>query len=199
MAQETLIGPNADHLGPNVNDETAERGWSFKHIVTSLNTMLTELYALFSTGGAVTASKAVVPDANKDVGTFRNLRVTRLIRGEGAPTSDATTGARTYTAAEILGGSIVRDTNGASRSDVLPTAALLVAALPGATVGDIIECLIVNGADANEVLTIGAGSGGGFDANQTSASRVIPQNASKLLRIRLTNVTASSEAYVAYL
>jgi predicted RecA/RadA family phage recombinase len=115
-----------------------------------------------------------------------------------APTSDATAGPRTYTAAEILGGTIVRDPNGASRSDVLPTAALLVAALPGVRVGDTVDCLIVNGADAAETITIGAGTGGGFDANQTAASRVIGQNASKLLRIRFTNVTAASEAYVAY-
>jgi hypothetical protein len=150
------------------------------------------------TAGTVTASKAVVVDSNKDVGTLRNVRMTRLIRGSTA-TSDATAGARTYTAAEILGGIIVRDCAGAGRSDVLPTAALLVAAIPNATVGDVIECVIVNGSDAAETITLGAGSGGGFDTNQTTASRVIPQNTSKVLRIRLTNVTASSEAYVAYL
>jgi predicted RecA/RadA family phage recombinase len=121
------------------------------------------------------------------------------VEGSATPTSDATAGARTYTAAEILSGVIVRDCAGASRSDVLPTAALLVAAAPNAKVGDVIKCLIVNGSDAAEVITIGAGSGGAFDTNQTSASRVIPQNASKTLTIRLTNVTASSEAYVAYL
>lgn len=115
-----------------------------------------------------------------------------------APTSDATVGARTYTAAEILGRTIVRDPNGASRSDVLPTAALLVAALPGVRVGDTIDCLIINGADAAETITIGAGSGGTFDANQTAASRLIGQNASKVIRIRFTNVTAASEAYVVY-
>lgn len=151
------------------------------------------------TAGTVAASKAVVVDANKDVGTLRNVRTTRIIRSEGAATSVATAGAKTYTAAEILGGIIVRDPAGASRSDVLPTAALLVAAIPNAAVGDIIECLIINGADAAETITIGAGSGGGFDTNQTASSRIIGQNASKLMRIRLTNVTASSEAYVVYL
>lgn len=152
-----------------------------------------------ATAGVVTASKAPIVDANKDVGDFRNLRAVRLILETGAPTSDATAGARTYTAAEILGGLIVRDPNGASRSDVLPTAALLVAAIPGAKVGDIIECLIVNGADAAETITIGAGAGGAFDANQTAASRVIPQNTTKCIYIRLTNVTPASEAYVVYM
>jgi predicted RecA/RadA family phage recombinase len=119
--------------------------------------------------------------------------------GSVAPVSISTAGAVTYTAAQIMAGIIVRDTNGASRTDVLPTAALLVAAVPGAKVGDVIRCKIVNGADAAEVLTIQAGSGGAYDANQTASSQVIPQNASKELMIRLTNVTASSEAYVAYL
>lgn len=127
------------------------------------------------------------------------LRESSGVTSTSAATSDATAGNRTYTAAEILGGTIVRDCAGGSRSDVLPTAALLVAAINGAQVGDTINCLIVNGSDAAEVITIGAGTGGGFDTNQTAASRVIPQNASKFARIRLTNVTAASEAYVVYL
>lgn len=115
-----------------------------------------------------------------------------------AAASYSTAGPQTYTAADIIGRTIVRDPNGASRSDVLPTAALLVAAVPGVQVGDVIDCLIINGADAAETITIGAGAGGTFDANQTAASRIIGQNASKLVRIRFTNVTASSEAYVVY-
>lgn len=151
------------------------------------------------TPGTVVASKAVVVNSNKDLlSGFRNLRTTRLIRGEGAAASVATAGAGTITAAQMLGGVYVRDCAGAGRTDTFDTAAALVAALPGAAVGDIIELLIVNGSDAAETLTLAAGSGGGFDTNQTAASRVIPQNTSKVVRIRLTNVTASSEAYVIY-
>lgn len=115
-----------------------------------------------------------------------------------AAASLATAGVETYTAAQLIGGVIVRDCAGAGRTDTLSTAALLVAALPGCQVGDVIETLIVNGSDAAESITLAAGTGGGFDANQTAASRVIPQNSSKKIRIRLTNVTASSEAYVVY-
>jgi predicted RecA/RadA family phage recombinase len=115
-----------------------------------------------------------------------------------APTSDATAGAKTITAAEVLSGVYVRDCAGASRTDTLPTAALLVAAVPGAKVGDMLKLYVVNGSDAAETLTLAAGSGGAFDTNQTSASRVVPQNASKMVHIRLTNVTASAEAYVVY-
>lgn len=110
-------------------------------------------------------------------------------------TSVATAGNVTYTAAQILGGVISRDCAGAGRSDVLPTAALLVAAVSGAKVGQTFFTYIVNGSDAAETLTIGAGTGGTFDVNQTAASRVVPQNGSKIITIRLTNVTPGSEAY----
>lgn len=140
--------------------------------------------------------------ASGDASGYVRLNGTAALMGaEAGPAaaSIATAGNATYTAAQILGGIIVRDTAGASRSDTLPTAALLVAAMPGAKVGDVVNCRIINGADAAEVLTILVGSGGAFDANQTAASQVIPQNASKTLLLRLTNVTAASEAYVAYL
>lgn len=126
-----------------------------------------------------------------------DLKVRRLILGEGAPSSIATAGNVTLTAAQILGGTIVRDCAGGARTDVLPTAALLVAGLPGVAVGDIIECLLVNGSDAAEEITLTAGTGGGFDTNQTAASRIVAQNSSKMLRIRITGV--QTPAYVAYL
>lgn len=118
--------------------------------------------------------------------------------GSSAATSKATAGAVTLTAAEVLSGIVVADCAGAGRTYTLPTAALLVAAVPQAKVGDLLRLKVVNGSDAAETITIAEGSGGGFDTNQTSSSRVIPQNTSKDLLIRLTNVTASSEAYVVY-
>lgn len=150
------------------------------------------------TAGTVAASKAAVVDANKDIGAFRNLRTTRIITQEGAPTSIATAGNVTYTAAQLLTGIIVRDPAGATRTDSLDTAAALVAAIPGATVGDVIDVYIVNGADAAENIVISAGAGGGFDANQIGPSRTIIQNTSKHLHIRLTNVGSGTEAYVIY-
>ena len=126
------------------------------------------------------------------------LRPDAVITSEGAPTSNATAGALTITAAMLLAGILVRDPNGAGRTDTLDTAANIVAAVPDAKVGDVISLLIVNGADAAEAITLQGGTGGTFDANQTAASRVIAQNSSKVIRVRLTNVTAGSEAYVIY-
>jgi hypothetical protein len=113
-------------------------------------------------------------------------------------TSIATAGAVTYTAAQILGGIIVRDCAGAARTDVLPTAALLVAAMKQPRVGTVVRCLIVNGSDgAAEHITVDAGVGGSYDTNQTAASRNVQLNASKVLHIRITNL--QTPAYVAYL
>jgi hypothetical protein len=128
-----------------------------------------------------------------------NLVVNNNVRHQRpAFTSLATAGNATYTAAQLLSGTIVRDPNGLARTDTLPTAALLVAALNalgGAEIGDVIDTYIVNGADAAETITLAAGTGGTFDANQTAAARIIAQNASKMIRIRLTGVATGAEAY----
>lgn len=112
--------------------------------------------------------------------------------------SETTAGNVTYTAAGVLGGIIVRDPNGASRTDVWPTAALLVASAPWLQIGDVIETLLVNGADANETITLTAGTGGGYDAAQIAASRLLAQNSSKIVHTRMTGVATGSEAYVMY-
>jgi hypothetical protein len=55
----------------------------------------------------------------------------------------------------------------------------------------------VGAADA-EQITLVAGSGGGFDANQAAAARLIRSNTTREIAIRFTNVTPGSEAYVVY-
>jgi len=108
-------------------------------------------------------------------------------------TTLATAGAATYTAAQLLGGLLLRDPAGASRSDVTPTAALLVAAIPGAVVGQSFEFQITNTADAAETITVTAGAGATLSGTMTVA-----QNASRRFLVVLTNVTAAAEAYTAY-
>ncbi len=142
--------------------------------------------------------EGVLSPANRRLRTLRNLNTGMggLKGASPAQTAINTAGNVTLTAAQVLTGWIIRDCAGASRTDTLPTAALLVAAISGPAVGDVIEVLYVNGSDAAEVITVGAGAGGAFDAVQIAASRIIPQNATKVVRIRLTNVTAGAEAYV---
>jgi len=102
--------------------------------------------------------------------------------------------AHTYTTDETLSGLILRDTNGASRTDVLPTAVSLVAAVQGAMVNHAFELEIRNNADASaEVLTIAAGTGG-----TTSGTMTVADGATKRFAIVFTNVTLGSEAYTVY-
>ncbi len=143
---------------------------------------------------------AYLDGSTKDVvGGLRNLRATRLIEGQGDPTFDNTAGALTLTAAMVLGGTLLRDPNGAGRTDVLPTAALLVAAVPSAQVGDVVALYVANCADAAETITMSAGAGGTWKATQIAASRIVGQNASRYVFVRLTNVGAGTEAYDAWM
>lgn len=138
-----------------------------------------------------------VPVISNSTSRGATARIDQLLRGGGLTiTSIADTTNHTYTAAEVVSGVIVRDPNGGNKTDTLPTAALLVGGLTRPAVGDVVKVLITNGADTAETLTLAAGSGGTFDNNQTSASRVVAQNSSKFVFIRLTNVTSGSEAYM---
>ena len=110
-----------------------------------------------------------------------------------APVTITTAAAVTLTAAQLLSILILRDPNGAARTDVLPTAALLVEAVAGAIVGSSFEFTIRNTADAAETITVSAGTGG-----TVSGTATIAQNNSKRFLVVLTNVTLGSEAYTAY-
>lgn len=107
--------------------------------------------------------------------------------------TDSTAGAKTYTAANLLGGLILRDPNGGARSDVTPTAAQLVAGFTGAAVGSSFEFTIRNTADDSEVITLTEGSGVTLSGTMT-----IAQNNSKRFLAVFTNVTGSSEAVTIY-
>lgn len=50
-------------------------------------------------------------------------------------TTANTAGDITWTAAQIISGTILRDCNGGDRADLFPTAANIIAAIPGATTG----------------------------------------------------------------
>ncbi len=110
-----------------------------------------------------------------------------------APATLTTAGALTLTAAQILGGLILRDPNGSARSDTLPTAALLVEAIQGAQVGTSFRLAIRNTADASETITVVAGAGGTISGTAT-----IAQNNSKEFLVRITSITEGAETYTAY-
>lgn len=114
-------------------------------------------------------------------------------------------GVRTATAAELLGGIMILNVDDA-QTLTLPTAALLNAAIPGATSGanglgaSTIRTLIVNVGDAQ--LTVAVGTGGSLVAgNSKSTVATVAALASKELIIRVTGVKSagdSSDSYVVY-
>ena len=108
-------------------------------------------------------------------------------------TTDATVGARTYTAAELVGGLVLRDPNGAARADVSPAAADIVAEIAGAIIGSSFEFVIKNTADADETLTLTAGAGVTLSGGVT-----IPYNHTRKFLAVCTNVTGAAEAVTIY-
>lgn len=108
-------------------------------------------------------------------------------------TTDVTAGARTYTAAELIGGLILRDPTGGARNDVSPTAALIVAGFAGGIVGSSFEFTIRNTADAAETITLTAGAGVTLSGTMT-----IAQNNSKRFLCRLDDVGSGTEAATIY-
>lgn len=85
-----------------------------------------------------------------------------------------TADAVTYTAAQVIGGLILRDPAGGSRSDVTPLATDIIAAMTESAVGDSFEFTIKNTADAAETITVTAGTGVTLSGTMT-----IAQNNSK--------------------
>lgn len=100
--------------------------------------------------------------------------------GFSSATTEATAGAVTFTAAQILGGIILRDPAGAGRADLLPTATAILAALNDqfgqtkAVVGTSFEFTIRNTADAAETITVTTNTG-----LTLSGTMTIAQNNSK--------------------
>lgn len=122
-----------------------------------------------------------------------------LIPGSGQPmrpvtvSTISTAAAVTYTAAQVAGGLILRDPNGGARSDVSPTAALLVAQLENPSANTAFEFTIRNTANAAETITLTAGTGVTLSGTMT-----IAQNNSKRFLAVVTNADDGEEAVTVY-
>ena len=165
---------------------------------TKATTAVNELTVANAATGAAPAVSATGGDTNISVklagkGTGLVLNTSGQYVPVITVTTESTVGNVTVTAAQMLGGLILRDPNGAARTDTLSTAALLVAAVPNAVVGSSFKFTIRNTADAAETITVAGGTGG-----TTSGTMTIAQSNSKEFLVRLDNVTAASEAYTVY-
>lgn len=105
------------------------------------------------------------------------------VLGFGDVTTLSTAGALTYTARQILDGLILRDPNGAGRSDVTPTATEILAQIQAPRVGEYFEFMVRNTADASETITLTAGTGVTLSGTMT-----IAQNNTKRFRAVITGI-----------
>lgn len=108
-------------------------------------------------------------------------------------TTYATAGVMAMTAAQVLGGLILRDPNGAGRADTVPTAAAIVAAIKNCKAGDSFEFTIRNTADGAETITVTTASG-----NTLSGTMTIAQNNTKRFLTVVSTATSGSEAVTTY-
>lgn len=126
---------------------------------------------------------------------------TNWVNGFGPPTSLSQGSNFTLTAFQMSPAIVVVNAT-AAITLTFDTAANIVGLInarsAGAVVGDIVQCLIINGQGTNTITLAANASGGTYDTNQTASSRVIAGNSSKYVFIRLTNVTPGSEAYTVY-
>jgi hypothetical protein len=113
-------------------------------------------------------------------------------------TVDSTAGVMTITAAQFLGGVILRDPNGAARSDILPTGTAIADALGGlVAAGDSVECVIVNNADAAETITI-TSPGASIVLKGRAGQQTITQNHTGTVYLVCSTATGGSEVFDAY-
>lgn len=123
--------------------------------------------------------------------TFTKVQATENVLNNITVTTKSTAGAVTFTAAEMLGGLILRDPAGANRADLVPSAASIYAALgsPVKYTGLSFDFTIRNTADAAETITLTTDTG----ATMTmSGTMTIAQNNSKTFRVVFTSPTAAT-------
>lgn len=125
------------------------------------------------------------------------LFTNQLASGPGSfgtyPATVATATTVTLTAGQVLGGLILEDPAGGAVTATLPTAVLMIQAVPGATVGTSFYFTVRNTADASETITVAGGTGGTISGTAT-----IAQSNSKLFLFRFTAVDSGNEAYTVY-
>ena len=124
--------------------------------------------------------------SQKNVTRLSSLELTEGLAVENFTVSTITAAsAATFTAAQLLGGLILRDPAGGSRADKVPTASDLLAALNKVTTGARFTFTIRNTADAAETITLTTNTGATLSGTMTVA-----QNNSKTFRVVVTSPTA---------
>lgn len=120
---------------------------------------------------------------------FSDLQADGTFLKKGTVATISTAAAVTYTAAQIFGGLILRNTTGAGRADLMPTVASMAAYLtnPYKIAGASYDFTIRNTAGAAETITLTTNTG-----LTLSGTMTIAQSNSKTFRIVFTNATTAT-------
>ena len=123
--------------------------------------------------------------------TFSNLQANGYLVSKESVTTIATAGVVTFSAAEMLGGLILRDPAGAGRADLVPSAASIYAQLgsPAKVTGLSFDFTIRNTADAAETITLTTDTG---TTMTMSGTMTIAQNNSKTFRVVFATPTTAT-------
>lgn len=120
------------------------------------------------------------------------------IEGYGTPVSLSATGNITVTATQLLTGIVTLNSGTTGRTVTFDSAANCVSGVnnisAGAVIGDVIQCLIMNG--GSSTITLASGTSNSFDSNQTNTS--MTAGTSKFVYMRLNSVSSGSESTTIY-
>jgi hypothetical protein len=100
-------------------------------------------------------------------------------------------GARTATAAEVLGGLFILNVDDA-QTLTLPTGALLNAAIPGASVGASFDFDVINTGDATLTVAVGTGGTLATGSNSKSSVATVASAAAKRFTVVITGVASQN-------
>ena len=131
------------------------------------------------------------PAVDRHVKAFNRENVANIPHIEPARRVDVSTittaAAVTYTPAQLIGGHIQRNPAGAARADLLPTPADMLAAMPGAFIGQSFEFVIQNDAGGAFDITLTGVTGAVIGGNP-----IIAQNNSKRFMFRWATISPPS-------
>jgi len=192
---ETLTGKTL--TSPKVGTAICDTGGNEIIKTPATGSAVNEFTATNAAAGGSPQLSATGDDTNISIlltpkGTGKVLAKARIADFMAAATISAASD-QTYTAAQLLGGLILRNCSGGARADLLPAAADLVAAIPGCAVGTAFEFTLRNTSTAAETITVTVNTG-----VTISGTATVAQNNSKRWLIVVTNVTGAAEAYTAY-
>lgn len=125
---------------------------------------------------------------------LRDPRLQALAYPMIIPQTISTAGNVTYTPAQLMSGWINRDGNGGARTDTLPSASALAAAIQGVMVNTSFEFELRNTSGTAIAITLAAGAG--VTLNPVSSS--VAQSNTRSYVVVFTNVTPGQEAYTVY-